>query len=168
MKLRIVLGSALLAVVTPPAVAQFEADHHIAGVNVGLSGRGSTVAFGLDYEYAVTDEIGIGALLNMWKYDFSYPGFASGFSYSYTALAVTGSYHFRPDDTRWDPFAGIALGYYFLGVTTPPGTFPGLHRSRGFVGAHAGVRYFIDPKVAAQARVGFGSYIFVVGIDVKI
>ena len=154
------------------ANAQWQKDKNYAGVNVGLSGVGSTLTFGADYERDVYDlsggagSIGVGGLFNYWSYDFTALVGTSGFSYRYITLGVTGSYHLALPDKKWDPFAGLVIGYYIVNVKTPTGTFTfAFDSNRAFFGFQGGVRYFFSPNVAAQARVGFGAYILAVGVD---
>lgn len=148
--------------------AQYEKGKNFLGPHLGLSGIGSTFTIGADYEYGVTENIGVGGLFDYWSYDFSSFGFSSGYSYKYITIGGTGSYHFMMDDKKWDPFVGLALGYYIVSVTTPAGGIStGLDVSRLFLGGQGGVRYFFTPKLAGQARVGFGAYILAVGVDFK-
>jgi hypothetical protein len=149
------------------ADAQFAKGKSFLGPHIGLSGVGSTITFGGDYEYGVTKEIGIGALVDYWKYDFDFFLTSSGFSYSYLVIGATGSYHFDIKEPKWDVFGGLALGYYIVSVTTPVGTFTGFDSSRLFVGLQGGARYFISPNLALQGRLGFGAYILAVGVDFK-
>lgn len=149
-------------------MAQYAKEKHFIGPHIGLSGVGSTFSFGGDYEYGVTENIGVGALLDYWSYDFGSFGFTSGYSYRYIAIGAIGSYHFLLTDKKWDPFLGLGLGYYIVSVTTPAGGITtGLDDSRLFLGAQGGIRYFFSPKIAAQARLGFGAYIIAVGVDFK-
>jgi hypothetical protein len=166
----------LILVLTLAGMAngQWQKDKNYAGVNIGLSGVGSTITFGADYERAVYDlsggvgSIGVGALFNYWTYNFDVLAGTSGFSYRYLTFGLTGSFHFQLPDKKWDPFAGLVLGYYVVNVTTPAGTFNfGFEGSRAYLGLQGGIRYFFSPNIAAQARVGFGAYILAVGVDFK-
>jgi hypothetical protein len=154
--------------------AQFQKGKSFLGPHVGLSGIGSTFTLGGDYEYGVTENIGVGLTVDYWSYSFGYSG-PSDWSYSYIPIGATGSYHFAiPDmDKKWDFFAGLIIGYYVVSVTEPAdfhhlaGFDYATDASRIFFGVHGGVRYFFSPTIAAQARVGFGAYIVAVGVDFK-
>ena len=148
--------------------AQFEKGKNYLGPHLGISGIGSTFTIGGDYERGVTENVGVGALVDYWSYDFSYLAVSSGYSYKYITIGGTGSYHFMLDDKKWDPFVGLALGYYIVSIKTPAGgVSTGLDASRLFLGGQGGVRYFFSPNLAGQARVGFGAYILAVGVDFK-
>jgi hypothetical protein len=153
--------------------AQFAKGKNYLGAHLGLSGVGSTISFGADYERGITDKIGpgyigLGGTIDYWSYDFNYLLVGSGFSYKYVALGVTGNYHLIVGDPKWDPFGGLVLGYYIVSVSTPAGTYTGgFDGSRLFLGLDLGVRYAISPQVDLQARLGFGPYILAVGADYK-
>lgn len=148
--------------------AQYQKGKNFLGPHVGLSGIGSTFTIGGDYEYGVTENVGVGGLVDYWSYSFGDFGFTD-WKYTYITIGATGSYHFLiPGESKWDPFAGLALGYYIVSVSTPNYTGPATYdASRLFIGIQGGVRYFFTPNIAAQARAGFGAYILAVGVDFK-
>jgi hypothetical protein len=154
-------------------VAQFTKGENYLGAHLGLSGVGSAFTFGADYERGVTDKmgpgtIGVGAMVDYWTYSFNYPFALGDFSYNYVSIGFTGNYHFILDDHRWDPFAGLVLGYYVVNVSTPAGNYTGFEGSRAYLGLVGGIRYAFTPRLDGQARLGFGPYILAVGVDFKI
>lgn len=142
------------------AAAQYEPGRKFAGPRLGLSGVGSAPAFGAQFEVAREDRVGVGAFVDYWSYDYGV-GFGSA-GVSYLALGATGSYHFEVEDTRWDPFVGLALGYF---VVSWDDSFAGAAASRLFLGGQGGVRYFFRESMAFVARAGFGASYLSIGLD---
>ncbi len=167
------LAASVIALFAPKANAQFEYQKNYGGVHIGLSGVGSTLTYGLDYERAITKPgelgpgmVGLGGLFDYYHYGEDFGGF--GGSWTYIDLGVSGMYHFVLDNKKIDPFLGLVLGYEIAtwswsgvsGVYSPS--------AGGFtLGGSAGLRYFLDDNWALQARVGFGFYILAVGVDYK-
>lgn len=172
----LILGTMVL-LFTLTGTAQFEKGRNYVGAHLGLSGVGSAVTLGGDYEIGVSNRIGIGtigvgALLDFWSYTFTYalyrgPAALGDFSYRYTSIAAMGNYHFILDDRKWDPFAGLVLGYYIVSARTPLGSWSGLEASRLYLGLQIGARYQFSPSWTAQARLGFGPYILAIGADFR-
>ncbi len=168
----VILAALSVAIFAPKASAQFENQRNFAGVHIGLSGVGSALALGLDYERGVTNVgdvgpgiIGIGGLFDYYSYGSNYN---YGGQWTYVDIGVSGMYHFVLKDRKWDPFIGLVLGYEAASWTWDSGyhgyiTSP---TAGGFtLGASAGVRYFFSRNWAAQARIGFGFYILALGVD---
>jgi len=169
----VALAAMMVAFFASKASAQFENQKNYAGAHVGLSGVGSTLTLGLDYERGITNPgevgpgiIGLGGLFDYYHWSENQSGF--GGSWTYIDLGVSGMYHFVLDNRKWDPFLGLVLGYEIAtwswsgvsGLSSPT--------AGGFtLGGSAGVRYFLNDNWALQARVGFGFYIFAVGVDYK-
>lgn len=156
------------------AKAQFETGKNFAGAHLGLSGVGSALTLGLDYERGVTKPgevgpgiIGIGGLFDYYSYSETF--YAATGSWTYIDFGVSGMYHFVLDNKKLDPFLGLVLGYevaswkwnnVYSGSYSPS--------AGGFtLGGSAGVRYFFNDNWAAQARIGFGFYILALGVDYK-
>jgi len=160
-------GTALVLLVllglAGPASAQFEAGKKFFGPRIGLSGVGSAPAIGAAFEVAREGQIGIGGFVDYWSYSSRIGGFRS--SVSYLAFGATGSYHFEVDDDRWDPFVGLALGYYVVGYEDNVSGVAGATGSRIFLGGQGGVRYFFKETMAVVARAGFGASYLSVGLD---
>jgi hypothetical protein len=169
----------LFSTITLKTNAQFEAGASYAGPSLGLSFLGSTFQLGLNYEYGMNlkqigldgpGKIGIGGILRYWSY-------SSGSDYSkwkYTDILIgaQGNYHF-PTGSKLDPWIGLVLAYDAGSVSwdgsgskVSEPTYGGL-----WLGAHAGIRYWISPTLAATARVGFGTLSYGaldIGVDFKI
>jgi hypothetical protein len=156
------------------AKAQFENNLNYAGVHIGLSGIGSALTLGADYERGITSPgevgpgiIGIGGLFDYYSYNEDYFGY--GGSWTYIDIGVSGMYHFVLNNRKWDPFLGLVLGYevtswkwnnIYVGSYNPS--------AGGFtLGGSAGIRYFFNDNWAAQARIGFGFYVLAIGVDYK-
>ncbi|HEY9167646.1 MAG TPA: hypothetical protein VIS48_15940 [Candidatus Kryptonia bacterium] len=169
----LLLVGMMVAFFTSTASAQFEYGKNYAGVHVGLSGVGSALTLGLDYERGITNPgevgpgiIGIGGLFDYYHYSEDFGGFGGG--WTYIDFGVSGMYHFVLDNKKWDPFLGLVLGYEIASWSWSG--ISGLYSptAGGFtLGGSAGIRYFLSDNWALQARVGFGFYIFAVGVDYK-
>lgn len=167
--------AALLAALVLPAGAnaQFTQGQRYVGVHVGLSGVGSAAALGVNGEIAYHDRIGIGAWADTWSYGESF-GTALGtvsWDVRYIALAGTGSYHIPIESSpKWDPFIGLALGYYVVtsesrGLTGV--TYSG-DASRVFIGGFGGTRYAFNDNLSGVARLGFGASYLTLGVDLRL
>ncbi|MFZ1080396.1 MAG: outer membrane beta-barrel protein [Candidatus Kryptoniota bacterium] len=167
------LAAFVVACFASTASAQFENQMNYGGVHIGLSGVGSALTLGLDYERGITNVgevgpgiIGIGGLFDYYSYS---ENFVDAGSWTFIDFGVSGMYHFVLDNKKWDPFLGLVLGYevatwkwnnaYYGNYSPSAGGFT--------LGGSAGIRYFFSDNWAAQARVGFGFYIFAVGVDYK-
>jgi hypothetical protein len=156
------------------AHAQYEKGKSFIGPRLGIGVHGSGVAFGAGYEYGVTDVISVGGLLDY--YSWSTNGWGTwGGKYTYTIVGAQGNYHFGKAlkwESKLDPFAGLVLGYEHVSWSWDknPGVFRGWSASdSGIVlGAQAGIRYFVQPKLALYGQVGFGITYLKVGVDFKI
>lgn len=173
-KLSTALFAALMVtVLASRANAQFENQKNYAGAHIGLSGVGSALTLGLDYERGITNVgevgpgiIGIGGLFDYFSYGDNQ---TYGGTWTYMDFGVSGMYHFVLDNKNWDPFLGLVLGYEIASWkwnTAYSGAYS--PTAGGFaLGGSAGVRYFFNDNWAAQARIGFGFYILAVGVDYK-
>lgn len=154
--------------------AQFTAGNHYLGPSVGLSFLGSTPQFGANYEYGMDVEfgrIGIGGVFRYWSYSENY--FTGKWSYTDILIGGQANYHFKLQNSKFDPWVGVTLAYDAGSVKWdgPSGynyvspTYGGL-----FFGGNAGARYFLSPTLALSARVGFGSLSYGgldLGVDFK-
>lgn len=152
---------ALVVAVTSVASAQYESGRKFVGPHIGLSGVGSAPSIGAQFEVAMDGRLGIGGFVDYWSYDFGNSFENAGVSY--IALGATGSYHFEIDDDKWDPFVGLALGYFVVSWDDDLGDTGA--SSRIFLGGQGGVRYFFKDNIAFVARAGFGASYLSVGVD---
>jgi hypothetical protein len=71
------------------------------------------------------------------------------------------NYHFEDliKDTKWDPFVGLVLGYNSVSVSSKGtiGNYSASASSKLFFSAHATMRYWLNPDLGIQARLGFGN-----------
>lgn len=169
--------------------AQSQNDNFAKGssaVNVGL-GFGNTIYGGYNmgfpsisasYELGIV-EIPMGSSMHgvisaggLAGYGGSKKDFGYGtVKINYFLLAARANYHFIFHE-KFDPYAGIILGYYFGNSTVDylPGwewwefseTINGPH-----AGGYVGARWFFTPALAAFAELGWNVSIFTVGATFK-
>ncbi|MGH7469223.1 MAG: hypothetical protein ACRENP_14805 [Longimicrobiales bacterium] len=148
------------------ATAQFGEGQKTIGFHLGMSGVGSAAALGAQGEFAYNKNIGIGAWFDTWSYDYSFGTFNS--SVRYIAIAGTGAYHFAiASAPKFDPFLGVAIGYYIVNYSDDFGTFD-VASNRLFVGGFGGARYAFTPRVSGVATLGVGAAYLTVGLDFKL
>ncbi|MBM4161051.1 MAG: hypothetical protein FJ217_08125 [Ignavibacteria bacterium] len=164
---------ALLVALSCVGLAQFEVGKNFAGPAIGLSFLGSTPQFGLNYEYGMKMEfgtVGVGGLFRYWSYSEDY--LIGKWKYTDVLFGAQGNYHFKLENTKIDPWAGLVLAYD-AGSVSWDGPFGGYAEpTHGglFLGAHGGARYFFSPTMAVSARFGVGtlSYSSIdIGLDWK-
>ncbi|MDH4199124.1 MAG: hypothetical protein OEV66_01990 [Spirochaetia bacterium] len=167
-KLKLVLGFLIVlgfsAQFTPVEAAgpNFKQGNFFLGPSVGLGfgfgfGSGLSLPLGLNAEYAVTKDIGVGAYVG-------FVGFGIlGASYSLIPIQVTGMYHFDiPDNPKLDVALGLALGY-----TLSSGPFFSGYNWFAW-GVFINARYFLSNKVALKGRLGWGISALEIGVDFKL
>jgi hypothetical protein len=155
--------------------AQFTPEHHYLGPSLGFSFLGSTPQFGINYEYGMDlqdfGRVGIGGIFRYFSYS---ENFLDGkWSYTDVLIGAQGNYHFIVENNKFDPWVGLTLAYdagsvswdgpFGYSYATP--TYGGF-----FIGADAGARYWVSPKVGISARLGFGSLSYgalELGVDFK-
>ena len=163
-----------------------------SAINVGI-GFGSTIYHGAYYKMgfptisasyemgivevamgsSLTGVVSVGGLAGFGgsKYDYSY--YTSGYTVktNYFLLAVRGNYHFIFHE-KFDPYAGIILGYYFGNhkADYPAGWAHGTYKgsSGGFHGgAYAGARWFFTPAIAVFTELGWNISVLTIGATFK-
>jgi len=113
------------------------------------------VPFGVNAEYAITPNIGIGGTVMVWLWGDTW------YSYSVISPSVEGVYHFTQLKLdKIDLFAGAALGYTIYSFSTKEDIgFTGSLGSSGLdLGLVLGGRYFFSDKIAVSLR-SSGSFI---------
>lgn len=119
--------------------------------------------------------IGVGGIAGFGgsKYDYSSGGYGYDVKTNYFVIAARGNYHFIFHD-KFDPYAGIELGYYFgnsnvsYGSNYPPGYPKYSDNSGGFHGGvYAGARWYFTPAFAVFSEVGWGISVFTIGATFK-
>ena len=165
-----------------------------SAINLGI-GFGNTIYTGayysmgfptisVSYEYGIVEVpmgsslkgiVSVGGLAGFGgsKYDYSYATWGYDVKTNYFLIAARGNYHFIFHD-KFDPYAGIILGYYFGNSTVTyssgyPNYLPTYSGSDGGFhgGAYAGVRWFFTPAFAVFSELGWNISIFTVGATFK-
>lgn len=129
------------------------------GPTIGVGGIGSAgIALGGRFERALrrvpglgNGTIGIQASFDMWSYDDRFVGV--DYDFRYINVGVTANYHFALEShPRIDPFLGLGLGN-----STVSTDWTGSHSSGIYFIGRAGVRYFLQPRLALYADAGAGA-----------
>ncbi len=119
--------------------------------------------------------VGVGGMVGYGgsKYDYSYGLYGYDVKTNYFLIAARGNYHFifHP---KFDPYAGIILGYYFGNSKVTYGSgYPSYApkysgNDGGFHGgAYAGARWFFTPAFAVFSEIGWNISIFTIGATLK-
>ncbi len=152
--------------------AQFLPENHYLGPTIGFSFLGSAPEFGASYEYGMMLEeiglIGIGGIIRYWSYS------AGWWSYTDLLIGVQGNYHFKIDNEKFSPFAGVVLAYD-SGNVSYKGPFGELYVNPSYgglwLGFQGGARYWLSPNLALAGRLGVGTlgyYSLTFGVDFKL
>jgi len=139
-------------------------------INLGVGiGGGLGLPVGLSYEKAVTDRIGVGGYLAFSTKKDSFGGFG-GWRYTHILAAAKGSYHFKVKSEKFDPYAGVLLGYNIASVKwTGDGEQPWSASAGGLMlGVHAGARYWFSDRIGVFGELGYGAGILNVGVAFKL
>ena len=176
-----------VVVTSLPAMAQFTKGSNYLGARTGIGAREGAIAISLDFDHCLMKEreFGPGQVVVGGSIDASWPSESKkanigGVELPYdkitTFIPISAhvSYHFGPmmDDKRLDPFFLVGMAYRYIVVSNEYSTQPNLNLSSnnsdfGLIGA-AGIRYFIDNKWNAHARIGFGSTFISAGVSMKL
>ncbi|MFO7980999.1 MAG: hypothetical protein R6V00_09235, partial [Candidatus Aminicenantes bacterium] len=110
-----------------------------------------TVPVGVNFEYGVTKNIGIGGTAMLWWWADNY------WSNSLIGLSFDGAYHFTGLDVKnLDLFAGAGLGfsiYSYKLKESHPGDIKGGSGSSGlYLEPFIGARYYFNQKIAVFSR----------------
>jgi hypothetical protein len=135
---------------------------------MGLGGIGeASIALGGRYEKVIKalPDMGDGLLgirAGVDWYSFS----VSGYSWSYFPVSASANYHFKMQNTKFDPFVGAGLGFY---IVSEPSGFTGAGYNSGlyFIGV-IGMRYFLNQNMAFYADAGAGAGSLHVGLSWKL
>ncbi len=127
------------------------------GPVIGLGGIGSAgLSFGGRFERAIKQlpNLGDGILaiqLSADYYSFSNTG---GFKLKYIPIGATANYHIKVNDSKFDPFFGVGLGY---SIVSSSSSGAGTSASALYFIGKAGLRYYMANGVALYADVGAGA-----------
>ena len=119
--------------------------------------------FGLYYENAVTDKIGVSASLNYLnnKSSYNFLGYTNEISMTQLSVALRGAYHFKLDNKKFDPYAGAGLIYRkytwsFQSDINQGSSFEFPMTNPMGIQLFAGGRYFITNNLGVFAEAGYG------------
>ncbi|MDW7692620.1 hypothetical protein R9C00_12205 [Flammeovirgaceae bacterium SG7u.111] len=160
----IVLLSVFTLFFANASFAQFEPfsdGAKMLSAGVGATGWGIPVY--VRYEQAIVENVTIGGSLSYQSYSEKY----SGGKWRHTIFGVSGrgSYHFNElfsAAEEWDFYAGGSLGFYswdtkWDDASSPTFDYNGSGSGGMSIGAHVGVRYFLNEKIGLNAEVGGGT-----------
>lgn len=152
----------------PPAAGAINLGYSDIAAVIGLGGIGeASIALGGRYEKIIKalPDMGDGLLgirAGVDWYSFS----VSGYSWSYIPVSASANYHFKMQNTKFDPFVGAGLGFY---IVSEPSGFTGAGYNSGvyFIGV-IGMRYFLSQNMAFYADAGAGAGSLHVGLSWKL
>ena len=176
---RMTMAVALLAVTAQAAAAQakggtssFGLGYTDIGAVVGLGGlNGASASFGGRFEHAIkalpdlgNGILGIGVSADYYSWSAGFTGYS--WSYKYIPIGVTANYHFKVENTKFDPFIGLGLGYNLVSCSfSGNGSSSNCGYSSGIYAiGRVGGRYFFNPKMAAYADAGAGAATLNIGL----
>jgi hypothetical protein len=153
----------------PAATSQFETGAFYAGPRLWLGNLNGAVAVGGQVERAFSQPgqagpgiiaAGVGVDWYSWSQSYALPGFTGEWKYSVIPVQLFGNYHFViAGNRKFDPYLGVALVYQHASWSwNGTGTVPssGAAGSSTDLAGQAGLRYFLNDKVAVQGQLGFG------------
>ena len=134
-----------LAVAGP---AEFSKGNFFLTPQVGFASWGGSVPFGVNAEYAISENIGVGgtAMAQFWSDTWG--------SVSWIMLSAEANYHFiKLNASKFDLYVGAGLGYGIYSVSYASGYIMGGTGSSGLIlEPIVGGRYYISPKIAISLR----------------
>jgi hypothetical protein len=110
-----------------------------------------TIPFGVNAEYAVAPNIGVGATVMIWLWS------DTEWTESVIAPVIEAAYHFTQLDVKkLDLYAGAGLGFAIYSWSWKAGeSGAGATGSSSlFVEPFVGVRYYFTPKIAGSLKLG--------------
>lgn len=158
----------ILLLVSSKLYSQFRAEMHTSGPSLGFSFLGSTVQLGINHEYGINfkndneeviGKLGVGGIFRAWSYTEEFPEVE--WSYSNILFGVQSNYHFKLKNEKLDPWAGVFLAYDFKEISKQilvEGAEVSNSEKGGLcVGAQAGIRFWLNSKMAFSVRLGIAS-----------
>ncbi len=163
MKKLILLVALFVGAISGASAQSFNGDSRYFGVSLGFfSGEGVPIT--INYEQAVTDNIGVGGLIGFAGYSKDFYG--GEVKYSNVLIGAKGNYHFL-DNAKWDVYAGLILGYNASSakVNWDGDDLGDYDASAGglIIGGTVGARYIITEQFAAMAEIGYGLGLISIG-----
>jgi len=146
----VLLALAVLAGTAAAGTREFWKGGIYVTPQIGVNSWGGSIPFGVNAEYGLTENIGIGGsvMLNMW----------SEFDWSSTLINFNAdvAYHFtKLDMDKFDLYAGGGLGYSVYSwkwKDSGDGDIGGSGGSGIYIPIFVGGRYFFNPKIAVSLR----------------
>ena len=148
--------------------SQFQAEMHTSGPSLGFSFLGSTVQLGINHEYGINlkndnqeiiGKFGIGGIFRAWSYTEDFPEVE--WSYSNILFGFQSNYHFKLKNEKLDPWAGLFIAYDFKEVNkeilVEGADISNSEKGGLCVGAQAGMRYWLNTKMAFSVRLGIAT-----------
>lgn len=168
-RLSVLVSSLVVGTLALPNIAhaQYTKGQKFLGAHVGIGAVGSGTAIGVQGEMFQSERVAFGVALDRWSYGEDLGVY--DWDVSYTALAGTGTYHFKLENNpKLVPFLGAAIGYFVVSTSSSVsgGSYTG-DASRIFFGGFGGTRYFFSDRLAGVARLGFGASSLTLGVDFK-
>lgn len=119
--------------------------------------------------------ISFGAIIGLSKSEYDWSYYASGdykWTYTYFLIGARAAYHLKTKSDKIDPYGGLMLGYNIVSFKEPSGWNPIYDYSGGdsylMYGFYGGARYFINPKMAIYAELGYGFGYLNLGLSFKL
>lgn len=147
---------------------QIRPNYHTAGPSVGFSFLGTTYQLGINHEYGIQLNdlginkpgiIGVGGIFRYWSYSETFP--TVEWDYSNLLIGMQFNYHFILNNQFLDPWAGLVLAYDFRTsknkIILPNVNIDNSNNSSLWIGAQAGLRYWLNERMALNFRLGFGT-----------
>ncbi|MBK7105752.1 MAG: autotransporter domain-containing protein [Ignavibacteriae bacterium] len=157
-----------LLFVTSNIFCQFQSNLHTSGPSLGFSFLGSTVQLGINHEYGIDldntenskiGKLGIGGIFRSWSYSEIFPEVE--WNYTNILFGFQTNYHFKLKNERFDPWAGLIIAYDFNDVNkqilVENANVSEVDKGGLWFGAQAGMRYWLNTKMAFNIRIGFGT-----------
>lgn len=110
--------------------------------------------------------LGIQVGVDWWSWNQNF-GVGNSSSVSWIPIGVTGNYHFKIEEKKYDFFVGAGLGYQIVNATC---VYQGVDYCGGAYSSgiyfitKAGARYFFSPTMAAYADLGVGAATLNIGL----
>jgi len=164
-KLLVVGGISLLPVFGYAQEIAFDKSDKVFQLGVGMGygglyGSSTLPAISGTFEMGYNDNISLGGFAayasseDTWEY---YDDNEYGFEYNYIGLGVRGAYHYGLfDSKKIDTYAGMALGYNLVSVSTVGFDDASAEGSFLLYGGFMGLRYFFKPNFGVYTELGYG------------
>jgi len=134
----------------------------------GIYGDASLPPITVGYEHGLEEKISLGGIVGFAG---SSQDFIGGeWSYTYILIGARGAYHFLENNSQWDAYGGLVLGYNIVSTSWDgPGVqFGSASGSYLLWGLYGGGRYYFNPRWAVYGEIGYGAGILAIGVAHKL